>query len=615
MTTGPRSFLSLSRLALASGVVVLSAALVASTGLPAVAAEPAATTPAAAASPTPAEPAEPAVMGEYSAKSYASAAKKLPAELIDALERDVDVTGAEYLANAAAATDATAVLAALGEAGVGVVGSHLDGTELVVNVDSAADAAAVEAAGAVADFSEPVVPDLSGITPRFLTANASDPNLSGGEAFAERRYGFRCSIGFSGIHTKSWAKQLVTAGHCSEKKTTAYYFLPQTKASTGVAAFGSPWRRLGTPVSGSFGFGNGNDAGLIAVAKGYYVATPTVSVWNGATGEADSTIDVLDRTPAVTRALICKSGATTGWSCGHVVSVDTRVKVEGEYVNSIVTDVCTMGGDSGGAVVIGNSAVGTVSWGTASGSCQSDDYAGFFPLVSASTTSGRNQSVAKKLPHWEPLVALSVPTILAPADASTLDYAASISGEVADGNIRHRVVVYVDGKATTLVAKVTSAGTWKTRLVGVKPGTHTVAVRTRWGKMSSSAIGDPITVTVSALPAIAALSTAKPYDTSASDSAAAFPGGATTAYIAQSGSTTDIYAASAAAAKANAPVLLTARGTIPAAVVTELKRLGVTKITVAGGSTAITSRALATLKKITKVVVHPDYVLTTYAKG
>ena len=554
-------------------------------------------------------------MGDYDPASYRELAKELPSGLVDALQRDVDVTGAEYLASAAAATDATAVLESLGSAGVDVVGSHLDGTDLVVNVESEADAAAVEQAGAVADFSAPVAPDLTGITPKFLTANASDPILSGGEAFAERRYGFRCSIGFSGYNTKSWARQLVTAGHCAEKKTTAYYFLPQTKASTGVAAFGSPWRRLGTPVSKSFGFGNGNDAGLIAVDTKFYVATPTVSVWNGATGEADSVMEIYDRTPAVNRALICKSGATSGWSCGHVLSVDTRVRVEGEYVNSIVTDVCTMGGDSGGAVVIGNSAVGTVSWGTASGSCQSDDIAGFFPLVSASTKSGHNQSVAKKLPRWEPMVALAVPTLAQPADGATLDYAAPINGEVAEGNIRHRVVVYVDGKATTLAAKVTSSGAWRTRLVGVKPGVHEIAVRTRWGKMSASEISEPVTVTVNPVTAILALKAAKPYDTSASDSAAAFPAGADNAYLSLTTSTTSIYAAAAAGAKSNDPVLLTARGTIPKTVIAELKRLGVTTITVVGEKRALTSTALRTLKKIAPVVIRSNSQLVSYAKA
>ena len=576
---------------------------------------PASAAPALSAAAVDAEPdSEPAVMGSYSESAFRAAAKALPEDLLTALDRDVSASGAEYLANAAAAADATAVLADLSEDGVEVAGSHLDGTTLVVNVESPADAEAVAATGAVPDFAAPVVPDLGDREPRFLTSNTIDPTVSGGEAFAEVRYGFRCSIGFSGADTVTAAKQLVTAGHCAEKKTTDYYFLPQTAASSGTRAFGTPKRRLGTPVARSFQFGDGNDAGLIALSKGFYVASPTVSLWDGAVGKPDTTLDVLDSTPAVARALICKSGATSGWSCGHVLAVDSRTKVEGEYVNSIITDVCTLSGDSGGAVVIGNSAVGVVSWGTASNACRSDDIAGFFPLVSAKKTSTRNQSVAKKSPRWEPMVKVAASTLAAPADGATLDYAAVINGSIPGAKIRHRIVVYVDGKATALGAKVTSAGTWNTRLVGVRPGTHELAVRVRWGKLSASALSAPITVTVKPLPAIAALSTPDPVQTSVDNSAAAYPAGTTAAYISTSASTTTIYAASAAAARGRGPVLLTAGTTVSAEVLAELRRLGVTKITIAGGPGAVTASSLAALRRIGAVAERTNAQLSVYAR-
>ena len=615
MTPGPR--ISSSRVSRKAGAASLAAFLVVSVGF-ATLSSPAAAYPAdSSAAPvtaTGSDAPDNAVMGSYAEKSFRAEAKELPSDLLDALERDVSVTGAEYLANAAAAADATDVLAALEHNGVAIEGSHLDGTTLVVNVDSEADADAVTAAGAVPDFAEPEVVDLGDLEPRFLTDNRVDPNISGGEAFAETRYGFRCSIGFSGYNKSTSSKQLLTAGHCKEAKTTSYKFLPQTEASSGTRAFGNAWRKLGSPVSGSFTFGSGNDAGLIALTSGFFVATPTVSTWNGAAGEADDTIDVLDSTPAVNKALICKSGATSGWSCGHVLQVDRRVLVEGKYVNSIVTDVCTLSGDSGGSVLIGNSAVGIVSWGTASGSCVDDDIAGFFPLVSVKKNNATNQSVAKRLTRWEPMVKVATPVLAAPATDTTIEYAAVVSGTLPAGTNRHKIVLYVDGKRTALSTKVKQNGTWSTRLVGVKPGAHTLSVRGLWGTRSWGSNSGRISFTVAPIPALLASAAADPYGTSASDSAAAFPAGSVRAYVTLDSSASGIYAAAAAGAKGNGPVLLTSSRSIPSAVVAELKRLDPARITVAGGTGALSASALATLKEISPVSIRTNAQLMVYAR-
>jgi hypothetical protein len=560
------------------------------------------------------EAVEPVVMGDYRTKDFAAAARELPAELAEALADDVDLKPAEYLAQAAAAADAAGVLESLAAAGVEIAGSHLDGTEFVVNVTSKADAAAVSAAGATPDYSAPVNVDLSGIRAESATDNANDPVLSGGEAIYESKYGFRCSVSFNGYRLKTGTKQVSTAGHCREKKTTSYYFLPQTKASTAFGDFLKPTRTLGKPVPNAFKFGGGYDAGLIAITNPYFTPTASVSIWNGEKGAVDATILVTDRIPAVRGAAICKSGATSGWTCGHVVAVDAKVKVDGSsVVNSIVTDVCVKSGDSGGAALIGNSAVGIVSWGEIGQTCANDLYSGFFPMISS---NGSKQTVAKRLGStWEPAVAISAPVVNAPAAGSTLDYAATISGTVPAGNVRHRITVYIDGKLSKITTKVRSNGTWSTKLIGVPAGNHTYSVRARWGKFSSTKNTAAVAFTVTPPPIIDALSAANPYIAAVALSKQAYPSGARYAYVAVASSKTSVYAAAGAAARRKAPVLLAQKGAIPYAVLKELKRLNVDKIYVAGGPKSLSKKTLKSLKRISVVDTMWNSELDAYTRS
>ena len=97
------------------GVLAVAAAVVAAILVP---------TGAAIADPTPAPTPAPSrhtlVMGTYAASSYAAAGARLPSGLTTALHRDLNLTGAEYLADAAAAAQAVKVVASLKAAGVHV---------------------------------------------------------------------------------------------------------------------------------------------------------------------------------------------------------------------------------------------------------------------------------------------------------------------------------------------------------------------------------------------------------------------------------------------------------------------------------------------------------------
>jgi hypothetical protein len=64
---------------------------------------------------------------------------------------------------------------------------------------------------------------------------------------------------------------------------------------------------------------------------------------------------------------VCKSGKTTGWTCGRVNGYTDDHYIEdaygrGTYVDGLWTStMCALGGDSRGAVVEGNYAVGVMS--------------------------------------------------------------------------------------------------------------------------------------------------------------------------------------------------------------------------------------------------------------
>ena len=81
------------------------------------------------------------------------------------------------------------------------------------------------------------------------------------------------------------------------------------------------------------------------------------------------------------------------------------------------------------------------------------------------------------------------------------------------------------------------------------------------------------------------------YETAASVSSNTYPLGATTAYLASGADYPDALAGAPVAARDGAPLLLTQRDCVPASTLTELIRLGATKIVVLGGTSAVSEAA------------------------
>ncbi|WP_197320605.1 S1 family peptidase [Saccharomonospora sp. NB11] len=150
--------------------------------------------------------------------------------------------------------------------------------------------------------------------------------IYGGEAITGG--GSRCSAGFN--VNSGGQNYIVDAGHC-----------------TGAV---SQWN-VGPSVGASF---PGNDYGLIRNDTGS--APGAVSLYNGSTQAISSASN------ASVGQSICKSGSTTGLTCGTVTATNVTVNyAEGAVHQLVQTSASVNSGDSGGALFAGSTALGITS--------------------------------------------------------------------------------------------------------------------------------------------------------------------------------------------------------------------------------------------------------------
>ncbi|MBD3930338.1 S1 family peptidase [Streptomyces chumphonensis] len=169
-----------------------------------------------------------------------------------------------------------------------------------------------------------------------------------------------CSVGY-GARDRSGNQYLVSAGHCISPDTGLYF-------DGGRFAVGDHTRySLGT---------RSVDMGVARIDRGDSIATQ-VGTWGNGSNKA-----VRGSQRGSVGSTVCKSGATTGWTCGEIDSYNRTVT----YVDrsggpdTVVTglassSVCTEGGDSGGAYISGDQAQGMTSGGPLNQRCSGGVYA------------------------------------------------------------------------------------------------------------------------------------------------------------------------------------------------------------------------------------------------
>ena len=164
-----------------------------------------------------------------------------------------------------------------------------------------------------------------------------------------------CSIGFIAKRANN-AKVAITAGHCSLVGLD-YRRLPDK-------------RKIGTVAAKEHTFGTGGDFSLISIAHPtvWHPFGPYVNLH----AKPFKMTPVKGSTAKAVGAYVCKSGQTSGWTCGYITHKNVTVQVSAEgkiYTVKGLTDssVCSMPGDSGGSVIASGQAQGLVSAGPADG--------------------------------------------------------------------------------------------------------------------------------------------------------------------------------------------------------------------------------------------------------
>jgi streptogrisin D len=207
--------------------------------------------------------------------------------------------------------------------------------QVVVTVDSTVSGADLATVEALADDHGDAVRVEQTPGQLSTTISGGDPIYGGG---------FRCSLGFN-VQDSAGTQYFLTAGHCTNLSSTWY-------ADPGLTQV------LGTVVFSSF---PGDDYGIVQYTSG--VARPgDVNLYGGGfqdiTGAAD----------AVVGQSVNRSGSTTGLHGGSVTALNATVNyAEGTVFGMIQTNVCAEGGDSGGPLFAGGTALGLTSGG--SGNC------------------------------------------------------------------------------------------------------------------------------------------------------------------------------------------------------------------------------------------------------
>jgi len=560
-------------------------------------------------------------MHQLHADAYKELAATLPRGLNTAIKNDLGVTPEQYLADADAAGQASGVVQSLKEQGVHILGYRMEGTQLKVNVRSAADVPAVQASGAVAAVgagTSDTPPDLAGKT---FTAMSTDSGDGWGYPLLGTSWAV-CSTGFNG-YSATGTPEFVTAGHCGATIPGGTAVYAATKAAPN-SWFPFSTAPIGATAGGSFHVGDGRDAGLITTNSNA-APEPYASEWDG------SKTPITGVATAVTGAPVCKSGGTSGWTCGTVLAVDQMLNVVDTtnttfQVNSIVTNACVKSGDSGGALLMGTRAVGVTS--SAGGDCAVGSFGNFFPLQSASdasvaSTYGSGFELAVQVPAPQPMT---------PANGQSVTTAPTLSGKFAGGTSGEVVHLRLNGGAEQ-TQKVTADGASWSFAIQPQPGRNTYQVWATYGARSkSSAVDGSFTLPAAAAPsstpapqapsnapapaapskapaASAPSSTriagADRYGTAAAISKAGFSGSARVAYVASGANFPDALSASAAAAKQVGPLLLTMPGALPSSTRAELVRLKPSKVVIAGGAASVSD---AVMKAIAALPGRPAVV-------
>ncbi|PWU43556.1 serine protease [Micromonospora globispora] len=321
------------------------------------------------ASPVQAAPASPASpdaaaslvqrLGDRSAGTYADASGTMVVTVTDAAAaREVRAAGAtpKLVARGAAELNrATAELERTAKVAGTAWWTDPATNQVVVSVDSTVTGAKLDQVRAAAAR-------LNGAVRIESEAGVLSPRINGGQAIYGG--GYRCSLGFN-VRNSAGTYYFLTAGHCTNLSSSWY---TNSSQSTYIGP------RAGTSFPG-------NDYGIVRYSNTALAHPGTVYLYNG------SSQDITGAGNAYVGQAVKRSGSTTGVHSGSVSATNATVNyAEGSVYGLIKTNVCAEGGDSGGSLFAGSTALGMTSGG--SGNCTTGGTTYFQPVTEALSVYG-----------------------------------------------------------------------------------------------------------------------------------------------------------------------------------------------------------------------------------
>ncbi|MCU1519809.1 MAG: hypothetical protein JWN19_194 [Arthrobacter sp.] len=310
---------------------------------------------------------------------------------------------------------------------------------------------------------------------------ATEEEIFGGQGYVTDANA-TCSVGF-GAFNPAGKPVVLTAGHCAQDgnaKTTSVEPRSSAPASGSTTPPAPPYPALGIFGFNQFGGdgsswitgdenspGNvGTDIAVIESLRKTLDVQPAATMWaaGNSVDPAVTAVKIIGSVAPFPGQHVCRSGRTTGWSCGTVQELGIYV-VGGTtpdpadlraFRGFLSKDVQSSGGDSGGPWISGNFGVGTHSAGDGGGAAEN------FAIATTLEDS------LPRIPGGLQLqVFLNKPELVAPGDQTVVTAGQPVTGRVpaapasaVAANSRVRVTTDGDPAAPPLEVAVDPSGNW-----------------------------------------------------------------------------------------------------------------------------------------------------------
>ncbi|CAH0254084.1 hypothetical protein SRABI98_03329 [Microbacterium sp. Bi98] len=415
------------------------------------------------------------------------------------------------------------------------VGQTADGGNVVVvTADSASADSEITQIAATEGFPDAAVVKVDRVLSAFDEGDvvggqgylSVSPDLDGFLANEPGSAAWSCSVGFAAF-TPTGDPALLSAGHCAfdesgEPLTDTTLTVPGDEPAVG----GTPSLPASVELLGTFGFAQfgGGDGGLgsngdttatdisvidIDEAAGWN-PVPAVTDWTTAGDSLSSLADsviAIKSVAAPALGEVNKSGRTTGFTTGVVDGddiLDGWASIDGHWVQGFSSNTPAAPGDSGGAVIQGNAAVGVISGGSEATATE-EQFTWATSLVTA----------LPKTNGYQVALDLDAPVITSPTDGAEVQPGTAITG-TAVGAAKVTVSGFGADQTVDVVDGAFS-------VVGpVELGEQTISVRARTGFSSSETVS--IDVTVVPAPLVAPVITSPADGSTANETVTAISG-------------------------------------------------------------------------------------------